>query len=128
MKTFSRLSLLTLLFLGFAFMLIGNTVYAQLDNLEVYTAAGQAGYDIGDPVTLTFFVTPEDAIDLTVSWAGFGVTSVVGAGGVIAGPYISGSVYTTDKDTGSIGHHGPNNVTRLYLCVGRFGLKGVITV
>ena len=29
MKTFSRLSLLTLLFLGFAFMLIGNTVYAQ---------------------------------------------------------------------------------------------------
>ena len=37
MKTFSRLSLLTLLFLGFAFMLVGSTVDAQQDGLEVTT-------------------------------------------------------------------------------------------
>ena len=47
MKTFSRLSLLTFVFLGIAFMLVGNTVYAQ--SLEVYTAGGQAEYEIGRP-------------------------------------------------------------------------------
>ena len=42
MKTFSRLSLLTFVFLGIAFMLVGNTVHAQQDALEVYTA-GEGG-------------------------------------------------------------------------------------
>ena len=102
MNTFSRLNLLTLLFLGIVLMLVAGTIDAQQDGLTVETDKQGGAIDIGDSATLIFFVTPEDAIDLTVSWAGFGVTSVVGAGGVIAGPYISGSVYTTDKDTGQL--------------------------
>ena len=103
MKTFSRLSLLTLLFLSIALMLVEGTVDAQQDSLTVETVVnGNGPFGIGDSATVTFFVTPEAAVDLTVSWSGFAVTSVAGSGGVIAGPYISGSVYTTDLDTGQL--------------------------
>ena len=102
MKTFSRLSLLALLFFGFAFMLVGSTVYAQQDGLEVETDKQATAYDIGDSATVRFTVSPADEIDLTASWSGINVTSVAGSGGVIAGPYISGSAYTTDKDTGQL--------------------------
>ena len=102
MKTFSRLSLLTLLFLGIALILVAGTVDAQQDGLGVETDKQATAYDIGDSATVRFTVSPEDEIDLTVSWSGINVTSVAGSGGVIAGPYISGSAYTTDKDTGQL--------------------------
>ena len=51
MKTFSRLSLFALVFLGIAFMFVGNTAEAQDPSLEV---AGISDYEVGDPVTVTF--------------------------------------------------------------------------
>ena len=102
MHKFSRLSVLTLLFLGIVLMLVGGTADAQQESLTVEMDVNGGPVIIGTLVRVTFFVTPEAAVDLTISWAGFGVTSVIGAGGVIAGPYISGSVYTTDKDLGQL--------------------------
>ena len=90
MKTFSRLSLLTLLFLGFALMLVGETVHAQ-DTLEVYTAGGQAEYNIGDPVSVTFVVTPPKAVTLNITASGVSISS----------PGPPGS-YTTAADTGAL--------------------------
>ena len=90
MKTFSRLSLLTFVFLGIAFMLVGNTVYAQ--SLEVYTAGGQAEYEIGDPVKVTFVVDPpETVVNLLVSAVGVNITSISGvtAPGAIPGKYAT---------------------------------------
>ena len=51
MKTFSRLSLFTLVCLGFALMLVGNTVYAQIPSLNV---ASLTKGDVGQEVTVTF--------------------------------------------------------------------------
>ena len=96
MKTFSRLSLLTLLCLGIAFMLIGEAVHAQLDALEVSTDKQEADYDIGDTAEVTFVVDPAEEIDLTVTWTGVSITSITGKGGAIAGPYVLGDEYTTN--------------------------------
>ena len=97
MKTFSRLSVLTLLFLGIAFMLVGSTVYAQQDKLEVFTAGGQAEYDIGDPVSVTFVVTPEKAVTLQITASGVNITNIQGS-------LLTGTPgnYTTDAKTGSL--------------------------
>ena len=97
MKTFSRLSLLTLLFLGIALMLVGNTVYAQ--SLEVYTAGGKAEYEIGDPVKVTFVVDPPDqVVTLTVSASGVNITSISGA----TAPYTIPGTYATETKGGSL--------------------------
>ena len=96
MKTFSRLSLLTFVFLGIAFMLVGNTVYAQ--SLEVYTAGGQAEYEIGDPVKVTFVVDPAKAVTLTISALGVNITSVSGA----TAPFLIPGTYTTDAKLGNL--------------------------
>ena len=95
MKTFSRLSLLTLLFLGVAFMLVVDTVHAQ--SLEVYTAGGQAEYKIGDPVAVTFVVTPPQVVNLQVDWQGVNITSITGA----IAPYAPGN-YATEALGGTV--------------------------
>ena len=91
MKTFSRLSLLTLLLLGFAFMLAVDTVHAQQDQLEVYTAGGQVEYNVGDPVLVTFAVTPPQVVNLQVDWQGVNVTGITGA----TAPYAPGNYATS---------------------------------
>jgi hypothetical protein len=101
MKTFSRLSLLTLLFLGIAFMLVGSTVEAQQDKLEVATDKKEGDYDIGDTAEVTFVVDPAAKIGLVITWRGVSITSIAGDGGVIAGPYILGSKVTTN-DKGAL--------------------------
>ena len=70
MKTFSRLSLLTLLFLGVALMLVGGTtdVYAQSReaSLKVTGDTGEEKvYDVGDRVETTFTATDQngDAVE-----------------------------------------------------------------
>lgn len=59
MKTFSRLSLFTIICLGFAVMLIGNTAEAQQKTgLEVLGITGEdATYYVGDEVEATFFTS-----------------------------------------------------------------------
>ena len=96
MKTFSRLSLLTLLFLGIALMLVGGTAYAQ--SLEVYTAAGQAGYDIGDLVKVTFVVDPSQAVSLEIEAVDMDITHISGA----TAPYTIPGNYITDARAGSL--------------------------
>ena len=92
MKMFSRLSLLTFVFLGIAFMLVGSTVHAQQEKLEGYTAGGQAEYDIGDPVKVTFVVDPAKAVTLSISALGVNITSISGA----TAPFLIPGTYTTD--------------------------------
>ena len=96
MKTFSRLSLLALLFFGFAFMLVGSTVYAQ--SLVVYTDGGQAGYDIGDPVRVTFVVDPSQAVSLEIEAVDMDITHISGA----TAPYTIPGNYITDARAGSL--------------------------
>ena len=96
MKTFSRLSLLALLFFGFAFMLVGSTVYAQ--SLVVYTDRGQAGYDIGDPVRVTFVVDPSQAVSLEIEAVDMDITHISGA----TAPYTIPGNYITDARSGSL--------------------------
>ena len=99
MKTFSRLSLLTLLFLGIALMLVGNTVYAQ--SLEVFTDRGQSGfpYYIGDVVQVAFVVDPPDkAVILTVTAPGVHITGISGA----TPPYTIPGNYATDTTFGTL--------------------------
>ena len=98
MKTFSRLSLFTLLFLGIAFMLAGDTVLAQQESLEVYTAGGAAEYDIGDPVAVTFVVDPVQVVNLQITWSGVNITSISGA----TAPFANGGNYATDSKAGSL--------------------------
>ena len=67
MKTFSRLSLLTLLFLGIALMLVGGTtdVYAQDTSLKVTGDTGtDKGYDVGDDVETVFTATLTKTVTL----------------------------------------------------------------
>ena len=97
MKTFSRLSVLTLLFLGIAFMLVGSTVYAQQGKLEVFTAGGQAEYDIGDPVSVTFVVTPEKTVTLRITASGVNITNI--GGSLLT---VTPGDYATDAKTGSL--------------------------
>ena len=100
MKTFSRLSLLTLLFLGVAFMLVVDTVHAQhaqQDTLEVYTAGGQAEYNVGDEVEVSFVVRPTQVVPLQVDWQGVNITGITGA----TAPYAPGN-YATDSTLGSL--------------------------
>lgn len=57
MKTFSRLNLFALVFLGLALMLFGNTVnlHAQDSTLEIGGETGQSSiYEVGDTVEATF--------------------------------------------------------------------------
>ena len=78
MKTFSRLSLLTLLFLGVALMLVGRTtdVYAQNTSLQVTGDTGtDKVYDVGDRVETVFTATDADGdfvegADLTITHVG----------------------------------------------------------
>ncbi|MDE0427249.1 MAG: T9SS type A sorting domain-containing protein [Candidatus Poribacteria bacterium] len=105
MKTFSRLSsfaYFVLVFSGIAFMLVGNLADAQQDGLLVETNKQAGDYAIGDTAEVRFTVTPEAEITLNVSWVGINVTSVVGQGGIIAGPHTSPARYTTDGDTGRL--------------------------
>ena len=74
MHTFSRLSLLTLLLLGFALIFTQSAVLAQEGSLEV--AGGDGEYRIGDTVTATFFAPPNtqlliDAQNVTITGIGF---------------------------------------------------------
>lgn len=72
MKTFSRLSLFTLVSLGFALMLVGNTadVHAQADVPALTVAGDDAVYEVGDTVEVTFTAqigtTPEPGIQLNI--------------------------------------------------------------
>ena len=78
MKTFSRLSLLTLLFLGIALMLVGGTtdVYALETSLQVTGDTGKdKEYDVGDRVETVFTATDADGeavegADLTINHVG----------------------------------------------------------
>ena len=78
MKTFSRLSLLTLLFLGIALMLVGGTtdVYALETSLQVTGDTGKDKvYDVGDRVETVFTATDADGeavegADLTITHVG----------------------------------------------------------
>ena len=96
MKTFSRLSLLTLLFLGVALMLVGGTtdVYAQETSLEVTGDTGKDKvYDVGDRVETVFTASdadgePVEDADLTITHVG--LTDVT-----ISNPYSDGG--TTDE-------------------------------
>ena len=83
MKRFSRLSVLTLLFLGVALMFVGRTtdVYAQEATLTVTGDLGRDKvYDIGDRVVVVFTATdengdPVEGVDLTITHNG--LTGVV---------------------------------------------------
>ena len=78
MNTFSRLNLLTLLFLGIVLMFVGGTtdVYAQEASLQVSgdTGAGKV-YDVGDRMETVFTAThadhePVEGADLTITHVG----------------------------------------------------------
>ena len=78
MKTFSRLNLLTLLFLGIVLMLVGGTtdVYAQETSLQVTGDTGtDKVYDVGDRMETVFTATDADGeavegADLTITHVG----------------------------------------------------------
>ena len=78
MNTFSRLNLLTLLFLGIVLMLVGGTtdVYAQETSLQVTGDTGtDKVYDVGDRVETVFTATDTDGeavegADLTITHVG----------------------------------------------------------
>ena len=62
MKTFSRLSLFTLVCLGFALMLFGSTADGQVSGLEVVGISGEdSTYRIGDTVETEFYATEDGA-------------------------------------------------------------------
>ena len=76
MNTFSRLNLLTLLFLGIVLMLVGGTtdVYAQEASLQV-TGDTDKAYDVGDRMETVFTATDADGeavegADLTITHVG----------------------------------------------------------
>ena len=76
MNTFSRLNLLTLLFLGIVLMLVGGTtdVYAQEASLQV-TGDTDKVYDVGDRMETVFTATdadhgPVEGADLTITHVG----------------------------------------------------------
>ena len=56
MKTFSRLSSLTLMFLSVTFLLTGSVFYAHANNAELQVA-GAGDHQIGQDVTVSFFAT-----------------------------------------------------------------------
>ena len=98
MKTFSRLSLLTLL-LGFVLIFTQGTVLAQAqESLEV--AGGDGEYRIGETVTVTFFAPANTQLQinaLNVTITGIGLVNdlkppTVGIPGI----------YTTDPDAGTL--------------------------
>ena len=78
MNTFSRLNLLTLLFLGIVLMLVGGTtdVYAQEASLQVTGDTGtDKEYDVGDRMETVFTATDADGeavegADLTITHVG----------------------------------------------------------
>ena len=78
MNTFSRLNLLTLLFLGIVLMLVGGTtdVYAQETSLQVTGDTGtDKVYDVGDRVETVFTATDTEGeavegADLTITHVG----------------------------------------------------------
>ena len=96
MKMFLRLGVFV--FLGIAFMLVGSTVHAQQEKLEVYTAGGPAEYDIGDSVTVYFVVKPAKAVTLSISALGVNITSISGA----TAPFLIPGTYTTDAKVGAL--------------------------
>ena len=85
MKTFSRLSLFTLVCLGFAVMFVGSiaNVHAQLPSLEVTGDTGKGiVYDVGAPVTTEFFAKigalPAGGEVLIIKTHGIGNPSITG--------------------------------------------------
>ena len=94
MKTFSRLNLLTLLFLSIVLMLVEDTGYAE--SLEVLILEGQTG--VGDPVGVRFVVDPAKAVILRVDAVGVEITSISGA----TAPYAIPGNYATDADAGTL--------------------------
>ena len=94
MKTFSRLNLLTLLFLSIVLMLVEGTGYAE--SLEVLILEGQTG--VGDPVGVRFVVDPAKAVILRVDAVGVEITSISGA----TAPYAIPGNYATDADAGTL--------------------------
>ena len=94
MKTFSRLNLLTLLFLSIVLMLVEGTGYAE--SLEVLILEGQTG--VGDPVRVRFVVDPAKAVILRVDAVGVEITSISGA----TAPYAIPGNYATDADAGTL--------------------------
>ena len=95
MKTFSRLSLFTLVCLGFALMLVGSTVEAQVPSLEV---ASLTKGNVGELVRVTFKALDPDTTNNNVgillkidSTGDVTIESVGGAEvGTIPGKYPTG--------------------------------------
>ena len=92
MKTFSRLSLLTLVCLSVALLLIGGTPYAQAQSLEVL---GGGDHTLGSTVTVTFVTSEQADLKLT----GTGVEGVEVTVGDSPGPIaaLSKTAATTAK-------------------------------
>ena len=85
MKTFSRLSLFTLVCLGFALVLLGNTadVHAQDPSLTVSGDTGEdTVYEVGESVSTEFFAqigaSPASGAKLTIMTNGIGNPSITG--------------------------------------------------
>ncbi len=77
MKTFSRLSSLTLMFLSVAFLLTGSVFYAhaQTAALEV---SGEGDHQIGDSVTVIFYATSNgNAVVVPLEIDGAGLSNVM---------------------------------------------------
>ena len=95
MKTFSRLSLLTLLLLGFALIFTPGTVLAQ--SLQV--AGGDGEYRIGETVTVTF-IAPENT-QLRINAQNVTITGI-GLVNDLKPPTVIPGLYTTDPEAGSL--------------------------
>ena len=110
MKTFSRLSLLTLLFLGVALMLVGGTtdVYAQNTSLQIIGDIGpDKVYDVGDNVVIVFNATdgngdPVEGADLTITFVGLTGVTISNATGAIGTTDWFGDVVVTGQITSSV--------------------------
>ena len=106
MKTFSRISLFTIVCFGFALLLLGNTadVHAQQNGLEV---AGITGLDtenpVGSTVTVTFTARKSGSgaggVDLTITHSGLANVSVPNGGTVTTNPTGIARVRGTITDT-----------------------------
>ena len=103
MKTFSRLSLLTLVFLGCALMLVGGAADAQEASLEVLRDTFEV-YEVGDTVEVRFLADPSPgvagfgSIDLIVNWVGVDIEKIDGQRTATAP--VTGSSHDTDSETG----------------------------
>ena len=94
MKTFSRLNVLTLLFLSIVLMCVEGMGYAE--SLEVLILEGQTG--IGDPVGVRFVVDPPKAVILRIDAVGVEITGISGG----TAPYAIPGNYATDAEAGTL--------------------------